>query len=122
VFLRVYECLDGLRDDAAIRPWVGQLTRRVCVDQLRRRRRESDEELPELGSLDIRLERIEEAGAVQDALASLSPDCCEILDRFFCRDESYAQISRELGLPAGTIASRISRCLARLRSEVDARA
>jgi DNA-directed RNA polymerase specialized sigma24 family protein len=38
-----------------------------------------------------------------------------VLDLFFCRDESYQTIGAELDLPAGTIASRISRCLARLR-------
>jgi DNA-directed RNA polymerase specialized sigma24 family protein len=50
------------------------------------------------------------------------PDACrEILDRFFCRDESYALIGRALGLPAGTIASRISRCLAKLRQQLEGR-
>src|ERR687898_490613 len=29
VFLRTWQRLDALRDDAAIRPWLGQLTRRV---------------------------------------------------------------------------------------------
>ncbi len=45
----------------------------------------------------------------------MSPECAEILDRFFCRDESYRAIGEELSLPAGTIASRISRCLRKLR-------
>jgi DNA-directed RNA polymerase specialized sigma24 family protein len=38
-----------------------------------------------------------------------------VLDRFFCRDESYSTIGAALDIPPGTIASRISRCLARLR-------
>jgi DNA-directed RNA polymerase specialized sigma24 family protein len=38
-----------------------------------------------------------------------------VVDRFFCRDESYATIAAALDLPAGTIASRISRCLAGMR-------
>ena len=42
-------------------------------------------------------------------------------DRFFRRDESYRTISAELGLPAGTIASRIARCLRRLREELEGR-
>jgi len=50
------------------------------------------------------------------------PDACrEILDRFFCRDESYAVIGAALGLPAGTIASRISRCLGKLRQMLEGR-
>src|ERR687897_2294687 len=35
VFARAYQHLDALRDDAAVRPWLGQLTRRLCIDRLR---------------------------------------------------------------------------------------
>ena len=35
VFARVYEHLDRLRNDDAIRPWIAQLTRRLCIDRLR---------------------------------------------------------------------------------------
>ena len=44
-----------------------------------------------------------------------------MLDRFFCRDESYKTIGEELDLPSGTIASRISRCLAKLREQLEGR-
>src|ERR671911_2490653 len=49
VFSRVYEKLDQLRDDDAIRPWIAQLTRRVCLDKIRASARVevSDEELGE---------------------------------------------------------------------------
>src|SRR6058998_3612086 len=35
VFARTFEHLDDLRDDAAVRPWIATLTRRLCVDRLR---------------------------------------------------------------------------------------
>src|SRR2546423_14432580 len=35
VFARVFEHLDRLRNDEAIRPWIAQLTRRLCIDRLR---------------------------------------------------------------------------------------
>ena len=50
------------------------------------------------------------------ALGALLETCGEILDRFFARDETYRTIGEELGLPAGTIASRISRCLEKLKA------
>ena len=116
VFARTYEHLGKLRDDAAIRPWLGQLTRRLCIDHLRAGSREqvADGDL-EPADVDETLQTLDEALAVQDALATLSPNCREILDRFFARDESYRTIGDALSLPAGTIASRISRCLDRLR-------
>src|SRR4051794_27281452 len=40
VFARAYQHLDGLRDDAAVRPWLAQLTRRLCIDRLRAASRE----------------------------------------------------------------------------------
>ncbi len=44
-----------------------------------------------------------------------------MLDRFFARDESYRTIAAALDLPQGTVASRISRCLAKLRLELEGR-
>ncbi len=120
VFARLFSRLDTLRDPSALRPWIGQLTRRECIDRLRGAAREApDDELPERTVES--LEDIEQAFDVRVALASLSGDCREVLERFFCRDESYHTIGAELGLPSGTIASRISRCLARLRDRLEGR-
>ena len=123
VFARVYERLDSLRDDEAVRPWIAQLTRRVCIDRLRSGSRESDadlDDLPELPAEDS-LTALEEAFDVHEAMADLPENCQVILDRFFARDESYRTIGDTLGLPAGTIASRISRCLDKLRDAFDGR-
>ena len=122
VFARAYQHLGRLRDDEAIRPWIAQLTRRLCIDQIRSGSREqlSDEEL-EPAEVDETLETLEEALAVHEALAELPEHCQEILDRFFTRDESYQTIGAALDIPAGTIASRISRCLAKLRELFEGR-
>ena len=118
VFTRVFERLDTLRDGDALRPWLAQTARNCAVDTLRRSGREiAVDELPD--ESDEGLARLDEALTVHAALDRLSPDCHEILDRFFCRDESYRTISADLDLPAGTIASRIARCLARLRDVLE---
>src|SRR5919204_1392209 len=46
VFARTYQRLDELRDDAAIRPWIATLTRRLCVDLIRSSGREQPVEEP----------------------------------------------------------------------------
>jgi len=123
VFARVFERLGSLRDDEALRPWIAQLTRRLCIDRLRAGSRESDadiDELPELPAEDV-LVKLEESFDVHEALAELPENCRQILDRFFARDESYRTIGDQLGLPAGTIASRISRCLDKLRDSFEGR-
>ena len=121
VFTRVYTHLDTLRDETALRPWIAQLTRRLCLDSIARRSREqpADEEVVEEGRDDF--VEIEEAFEVREAVTTLPEACQEILDRFFARDQSYKTISAELDLPAGTIASRIARCLGKLREELEGR-
>ncbi len=114
VFLRIYSRLDSLRDPGALQPWIAQLTRRVCLDRLASTKRNEPTELEPV-DLERTLEELDEALAVREALAELSDECRDVLDRFFCRDESYRTIGEALGIPSGTIASRISRCLARLR-------
>ena len=121
VFTRAFMRLETLRDDAAFRPWIAQLTRRRCLDAISASGREqpladvADDE----DSADM--QEVEDAFAIREALAELSEACQDILDRFFAQDQSYRTISDELDLPAGTIASRIARCLRKLRDELEGR-
>lgn len=121
VFARTYERLDSLRDDAAIKPWLAQLTRNACIDRLRSGAREQPVEEPVADGLDSELEQLDQALDVHEGLRALSADCREILERFFARDESYRVIGEALDLPAGTVASRISRCLGKLREHLEGR-
>ncbi len=120
-FARAFERLVSLRDDDAFRPWLAQMTRRLCIDTCRRRRDEGAEPEQDEEDPGHDLDRLDEALAVREALGRLSGDCRDILDRFFTQDESYRTIGEALQLPAGTIASRISRCLGRLREELEGR-
>src|SRR5881227_3826854 len=52
VFARAYQQLEKLRDDEAIRPWLGQLTRRLCIDRLRATARETPTDEVEPGGVD----------------------------------------------------------------------
>ena len=121
VFTRIYLRLDSLRDDSALRPWIAQLTRRRCLDALASRGRETPAEEELMVEETADLADVEEALAVREALAGLSETCQEMLDRFFARDQSYRTIGEELDIPSGTIASRIARCLGRLREQLEGR-
>src|ERR1051326_8956906 len=122
VFARVFERLSELRSDDAVRPWLAQLTRRLCIDRLRLLARDTPSEAdPDESVVDDVLATLDDAMTVRAALDMVGDPCREILDRFFCRDESYRTIGDHLEIPAGTIASRISRCLDKLRSELDGR-
>jgi RNA polymerase sigma factor (sigma-70 family) len=121
VFARAYAQLGGLRDDAALRPWLAQTTRRLSIDRLRAADREIVTGHPRVdGPADAGdgMGPLDDLLSVQAAMERLAPECREVLERFFGRDESYRSIAAALELPIGTIASRISRCLGRLRSEL----
>jgi RNA polymerase sigma-70 factor (ECF subfamily) len=122
VFARTYEHLDRLRDDEAIRPWIAQLTRRLSIDRIRAASREELQgDYFDRAEVDEVLEGLGEALYLREGLSTLPDHCREILDRFFSRDESYERIAAELDIAAGTIASRISRCLAKLRAWMEGR-
>lgn len=115
-FVRAYEHLGEIRDPRAIRAWMKQVVRRLCIDRLRSRSHEllTDDEVdsPETNE---RIEQLEASLELRTAVAALPAHCREVLERFFFADRGYRTIGRELALPPGTIASRISRCLSRLR-------
>jgi RNA polymerase sigma-70 factor (ECF subfamily) len=122
VFTRTWQHLDELRDDTAVRPWIGTLTRRLCVDKLRSSAREMPAEYdPEIEDPTDEMAQVDEALMVHEALKELPEHCAEILDRFFARDQSYHAIGEALELPSGTIASRISRCLRKMRTQLEGR-
>ena len=122
VFARAYERLSELRSDDAVRPWLAQLTRRLCIDRLRLIARDTPTDTePDEREVDDVLSQLDDAMSVRAALDKVGDPCREILDRFFCRDESYRTIGELFELPAGTIASRISRCLEKVRTELDGR-
>lgn len=121
VFTRTYAQLGRLRDDSAIRPWLAQLTRNLCLDRIRDTSRTQPVEEVDPGGADETLVQLEEALMVREALEGIGEPCGELLDRFFAQDQSYKRIGDELELPPGTIASRLSRCLTKLRVALEGR-
>jgi RNA polymerase sigma-70 factor (ECF subfamily) len=102
-----------------LRAWLFSIMHNVFVNQLRSRRilpsQELDEDLPakaDTGSVtDVRdLER---------GLARLSAEHREVLLMVGLEDMSYEQVSRALGVPLGTVMSRLSRARDRLRRHMD---
>jgi RNA polymerase sigma-70 factor (ECF subfamily) len=125
VFARLYVSMNTIRDGAAVRGWIAQVTRNVALDWLRRRTREAsagdtlEEHAIDERSFEEPLRAVDDALTVRAALERLPEHQREILDRFFARDQSYQTIAAELGIAPGTIASRISRALAALRAEFE---
>lgn len=114
-FVQVLRTIGALRDPAAFRPWFY----RIVVNAAKRSARKawrllpidrSDEERSDLGpSPDEVAIGLEETAQVRAAIASLSEPQREILVLRYYTDLSEAEIALALGLPAGTVKSRLHR-------------
>lgn len=68
-----------------------------------------------------RMERLELQRALLAAVAELPPDRRSVLLGRYLEDRTPAELATELGVPAGTVRSRLARGLAELRTKLDAR-
>ena len=105
--------------------WVFTIARNQRIDRVRRTRSRtadrldpSDEpERPPSGE-DIAITTEREEG-VRKALASLPNDQATIVRLSFFAEKPHAEIARELGIPLGTVKSRVRLALNRLRTLLD---
>src|ERR1043165_7516319 len=68
VFARAFERLPELRSDDAVRPWLAQLTRRLCIDRLRLNARDTPSEtVPDEREGDEALATLDDANTLSAA-------------------------------------------------------
>jgi RNA polymerase sigma-70 factor (ECF subfamily) len=116
-FLAVYRALPAFRGESGISTWVFRIALRAAL-QLRARRRdhvEVDPELPAPGSGEVTLEARDEARRVQAALGALSAEHRSVLGLFALEGLGHAAIAEILGIPEGTVWSRLHAARVRLR-------
>lgn len=120
----------GLRtyEPGSLEGWLARITTNAFLDEMRRRKRRPTEPLPEHDPerlLPLSPEPAEElAGArldeeIQAALARVSPEFRVVLVLSDVVGHSYAEIADELGVPIGTVRSRLHRGRAALREALD---
>ena len=98
-----------------LRAWLFSIMHNVFVNQLKARKVgldiEIDDSFPAPATPVTSMDLLD----VQRALASLAPDQREVVLLVALEDMSYADVSRALGIPMGTVMSRLSRGRERLR-------
>jgi RNA polymerase sigma factor (sigma-70 family) len=121
-WLRLLEHAGKIRDPAAIGAWLETTARRESLRLLRTSSREhpTDNDMvldaPVAPVDDKRLQATERRVALAGALRQVSGHQRELLSMLFAEPApSYAEISRTLGMPIGSIGPTRARCLARLR-------
>ncbi len=101
-----------------LRAWLFTVMHNLYVNQLRRQGREvAMDELPDPSP--VSAYEPGQAGDIEQALVQLQPDQREILLMVALEGMSYRDIAIVLGIPEGTVMSRLARARERLRRALD---
>jgi RNA polymerase sigma-70 factor (ECF subfamily) len=123
-WLRVVRGLSRLRDAARLRAWLFGIARRTAMDRLRLRYA-----TPAVADVDV--QEVASAGsddnleadliAMHDELARLPVTEREVLTLFYLQELSLTDVADVLGVPVGTVKSRLFRARRLLRAELTSR-
>lgn len=128
VFLRLFRTLASFRaGQGSFTVWLSRMTRNLLIDHYRRTRQERitdsiEEQLPMLeerslgsgGRADGLLAGREASELLQGALQRLSPELRETVILRDLEEMEYKEIAETLGVPEGTVKSRLNRGRAEL--------
>ncbi len=129
-FLRAWRCLDQYQFASAFSTWLYRLCSNICIDFLRRRRRQQTVPLtfedadgeeqtyavPDPAPLpEEQVELTLTRETLAAAMAQLLPEHRAILQLRVCEDLPYEQIADILDIQVGTVKSRLSRARTQLK-------
>jgi RNA polymerase sigma-70 factor (ECF subfamily) len=111
VWIKVYRSLDSFDGRSRFATWLYRIVRNTCLDQLRqgKRRPVPTEELdPPAGSGDF-ADGVALSVSFERALQDLPPEDRDALSAVSTFALSYAEAAEALGVPVGTVKSRVFR-------------
>jgi RNA polymerase sigma-70 factor (ECF subfamily) len=121
VFLRIYQKLSWLREPALFRPWCYRIATREAFRWLKRERRWVDQ-VRDSAVLDTIAARPDEPilepgllARLPELLDQVSPACRTVLALHYIEQLSLDEMAEVLGIPTGTVKSRLAHGLMRLR-------
>ena len=113
VFIKVYRSLRSFDGTAAFSTWLYRVTRNTCLDAVRSGKRRPVPIDPvdaalEAGPDDL-ADTVAVSAAIESGMRALPPEDRDALQAVTLFGLSYAEASKALGVPAGTVKSRVFR-------------
>lgn len=115
-FLAAIRALDRFDRRRPFGPWLHRIVVNRAIDWTRARRLRSEVELSE--SLDVAPDPIDSPGDTLAALSELSPEHRAVVVMRYLLEFTPGEIAEALGLPRGTVNSRLRRALDALGGEL----
>ncbi len=111
--LQAWQSLDKLRDKDAVRPWLVKIAVN-CAYALRRKRGRVVY-LEDLEQEPAAAELLPRCDGLWEAVCALPPERRVVVTLFYYEDMGVEQIAKCLGVPRGTVKSRLSRARKQLK-------
>jgi RNA polymerase sigma-70 factor (ECF subfamily) len=110
---------------AAASTWIFTIARNLRIDRARRENRPPPEDDPSdfvaPPAPDAAVCAAQDETRVGEAIARLPPEQAQVVRLAFYAAKAHSEIAVELGLPLGTVKSRLRLAMARLRASLDER-
>ena len=109
---------------ASAATWIFTIARNLRIDAMRRERHPAElladaDDPAEGGAPDHRFDIRQREARLRDAVARLPPEQARVIRQSFFEDKPHADIERELGIPLGTVKSRLRLAMSRLRAALE---
>ena len=102
-----------------LRAWLFSIMHNVFVNQLKARKIHPEVEIDETFAAPVSTVSRTDVMDLQRALGTLAPEQREVVLLIALEDMTYADVSRALGIPIGTVMSLLSRGREKLRKVMD---
>jgi RNA polymerase sigma-70 factor (ECF subfamily) len=119
IFFKVFHSLEKFNQEANFQYWIIRVSKNFCIDHYRKKRKERESMVDSMDKVinvlkavstpQLVLEEKEKREAIRESIASLPPilRSCIVLRNLY--GYSYQDIAEILGIPEGTVKSRINR-------------
>jgi len=123
-FFKAYRSLRTFKPGARFSTWIFAITYHACCDRLNRRKRYSNEELPDRADPGVGPEgaaiQMDEARRLRAAIEALPEKYRTVITLYHLQGQQYEEIAQVLGLPMGTVKTHLFRAKEQLRKILSA--